>query len=162
MDPRVFCIIKNSPLQDVRFDYCDIDSRFNMSGTVTQPLRYKFDIFNEDSEKISSFTPSDAPLTGKIFGGRQVEIGEVPWQANLLYPSNIYSSYHVRIGYQSYYKFCGGVIISNSKVLSAAHCIMSTDDGSIKSVDEIKVIAGHSSIRRARQISGLRKFALHP
>ena len=138
-----------------------------MSGTVAQPLRYKFDIFNEDSEKISSFTPPNPPPTGKIFGGRQVEIGEVPWQANLLYPSNLYTSYHVRLyqlfrGYQSYYKFCGGVIISNSKVLSAAHCIMSTDDGSIKSVDEIKVIAGHSSIRTARQISGLRKFALHP
>ena len=128
---------------------------------MTQPLRYKFDIFNEDSEKISSFTPSDAPPTGKIFGGRQVEIGEVPWQANLLYPSNLYTSYHVRIGYQSYYKFCGSAIISNKKVLSAAHCIME-DDGSIKSVDEIKVIAGHSSIRTARQISGLRKFVLHP
>ena len=57
---------------------CDI------CGTVTQPPRYKYDIFNEDSEKISSFTPP----TTRIFGGRQVEIGEVPWQANLLYPSN--------------------------------------------------------------------------
>ena len=79
----------------------------DMCGTVTQPLRYKFDIFNEDSEKISSFSPSDAPPIGRIFGGRQVKIGEVPWQANLLY----------RIGHQSYYKFCGGVIVSNTKVI---------------------------------------------
>ena len=151
--------VTSNPLPGVRFGYCDTDSSVcDMCGTVMQPPRYKFDIFNEDSEKIYSFTPR----TTKIFGGRQVAIGEVPWQANLLYPSNFYTSYHVRIGYQSYYKFCGGVIISNSKVLSAAHCIMSTDDGSIKSVDKIKVIAGHSSIRTARQISGLRKFALHP
>ena len=123
----------------------------DMCGTVTQPLGYKFDIFNEDSEKISSYSPSDAPPIGRIFGGRQVKIGEVPWQANLLY----------RIGHKSY-KFCGGVIVSNTKVISAAHCIMSSDDGSIKSIDEIKVIAGHSRIGTARQKTGLKKFALHP
>ena len=92
----------------------------DMCGTVTQPLRYKFDIFNEDSEKISSFSPSDAPPIGRIFGGRQVKIGEVPWQANLLYSSNYYTSYHVRIGHQSYYECCGGVIVSNTKVISTS------------------------------------------
>ena len=93
------------------------------------------------------------------------EIGEVPWQANLLYPSKYYTSYHVRIRDQSYYKFCGGVIISNTKVISAAHCIMSFDEINgitIKSLDKIQVIAGHSSIRTARQISELAKFTLHP
>ena len=126
-------------------------------GTVTQPPRYKFDIFNEDSEKISSFTPRDAPYTARIFGGRQAEIGEVPWQANLLYPSKYYSSNR-----RSYYEFCGGVIVSNTKVITAAHCILSTKYGSFKSNDKIKVIAGHSSIRTARQISGLEKYVLHP
>ena len=155
--------VTSNPLPGVRFGYCDTDSSVcDMCGTVTQPPRYKFDIFNEDSEKISSFTPRDAPYTARIFGGRQVAIGEVPWQANLLYPSKYYSSYNVRIGRQSYYEFCGGVIVSNTKVITAAHCILSTKYGSFKSNDKIKVIAGHSSIRTARQISGLEKYVLHP
>ena len=146
---------------------CDI------CGTVTQPPRYKYDIFNEDSEKISSFTPP----TTRIFGGRQVEIGEVPWQANLRYPFKkptigwfkrlflwikkvLGLSNHVR--HQPYYTFCGGVIVSNTKVITAAHCILSEEDGSFASTDKIKVIAGHSSIGTARQSSGLYKYVLHP
>ena len=129
---------------------------------MTQALGYKYDIFDDKAKVTSSVTPTVSPTLNRIFGGRQVEIGEVPWQANLLYSSNYYTSYHVRIGHQSYYEFCGGVIVSNTKVISAAHCIMSSDDGSIKSIDEIKVIAGHSSLRTARQISGLKKFVLHP
>ena len=150
--------VTSNPLPGVRFGYCDTDSSVcDMCGTVTQPPRYEFDIFNEDSEKISSFTPRDAPYTARIFGGRQAEIGEVPWQANLLYPSKYYSSNR-----RSYYEFCGGVIVSNTKVITAAHCILSTKNGSLKSNDKIKVIAGHSSIRTARQSSGLVKYVLHP
>ena len=141
-----------------KLNYATLTSRTRYQcGTVTQPPRYKFDIFNEDSEKIFSFTPRDAPYTARIFGGRQVAIGEVPWQANLLYPYKYYSSNR-----RSYYEFCGGVIVSNTKVITAAHCILSTKYGSFKSNDKIKVIAGHSSIRTARQSSGLEKYVLHP
>ena len=164
-----YATVTSNQLPGVRFDYCDTISWgsqnisvCDMCGTVSQPPRYKFDIFNEDSEKIFSYTPTDAPYTARIFGGRQVEIGEVPWQANLLYSSNYYTSYHVRIGHQSYYEFCGGVIVSNTKVISAAHCIMSEYDGSFLSNDKIKVIAGHTSKRTERQISGLEKYVLHP
>ena len=165
--------VTSNPLPGVRFGYCDTDSSVcDMCGTVTQPPRYKFDIFNEDSEKISSFTPR----TTKIFGGRQVEIGEVPWQANLLYPKHSTMRWFQRLWLwikkalglsyheinQSYYTFCGGVIVSNTKVITAAHCIMSWKDGSLLSNDKIKVIAGHTSKRTERQISGLEKYVLHP
>ena len=173
-----YATLTTNPLPDVRFGYCDTVlwgsqniSVCDMCGTVTQPPRYEFDIFNEDSEKIYSFTPR----TTKIFGGRQVEIGEVPWQANLLYPNHftirwfqrlwlwikkvLGLSYHERN--QSYYTFCGGVIVSNTKVITAAHCIMS-DDGSLISNDKIKVIAGHTSKITERQMSGLHKYVLHP
>ena len=152
---RSWCYTTDS---STRWENCACDK----CGTVTQALGYKYDIFDDKAEVKSSVSPTVSPTLNKIFGGRQVEIGEVPWQANLLYSSNYYTSYHVRIGHQSYYEFCGGVIVSNTKVISAAHCIMSSDDGSIKSIDKIKVIAGHSSIRTARQISGLKKFVLHP
>ena len=158
-------ITENSPISDVRFDYCDIDSSCKKCGTVTKSLGYKYDIFNAIGDKLSSFSPTTAPTISKItkiFGGRQVEAGEVPWQVNLLYPTGDSCNHCVKIGYQYYYSFCGGVVISTTKVISAAHCLMSSDDGSLKSADDILVIAGHSSIRTARQISGLEKYVLHP
>ena len=117
-----------------------------MSGTVTQALRYKFDIFNEDGKQISSFKPRSTLPTDKIFGGRKVEIGEVPWQANLL---------------RYYHLFCGAVIVTTTKVISAAHCFMESN-GSLTSVYSIQIIAGHTSIWSAKQTVGLEKFVLHP
>ena len=157
-DPKPWCYTTDP---NVRFDYCDIDSRCKKCGTVTQALGYKYDIFDEKAEAISSVSPTVSPTLNKIFGGRQVKIGEVPWQVNLLYPTTSFSAYTVRIGYQYYYSFCGGVIVSNRKVLSAAHCFMEWD-GSLKSAEKIKTIAGHSSISSAKQTMDLQKFLLHP
>ena len=76
------------PISDVRYDYCDIDSRCDKCGTVTQALGYKYDIFSEKAEVTSSISPTVAPsgphTLNRIFGGIQVEVGEVPWQVNLL------------------------------------------------------------------------------
>ena len=131
-------ITENSPISDVRFDYCDIDSRCDKCGTVTKSLGYKYDIFDTDGDYLSSFSPTIAPTINKIFGGRQVKVGEVPWQVNLLKPTDSSHFPVVRIGYQNYYSFCGGTIVSNTKVISAAHCL----NGESRS--SIKVIAGHS------------------
>ena len=67
----------------------------------------------------------------------------------------------VRIGSHYYYSFCGGVIVSSSKIISAAHCFMEPDS-SLKSKDKLKVIAGHSSITSAKQIADIEKFVIHP
>ena len=176
-------------IEDVRFDYCDIDARCDKCGTVTQDLGYKYDIFDDKAEVISSVSPTAAISLDKIFGGRQVEAGEVPWQVNFLYLRRVFklihfdlkitgrlqsidmiprlsehqysSTYRVRIGSQYYYSFCGGVIVSTRKIISAAHCFMN-DDSSLKPVDKIKVIAGHSSITSAKQTVDIEKFVLHP
>ena len=129
-------ITENNPISDVRFDYCNIDTRCDTCGTVTKSLGYKFDIFDDDGYKLSSLSPTIAPTISKIFGGRRVKVGEVPWQVNLLYPTNKIDDPVVRIGSQNYYSFCGGVIVSNTKVITAAHCL--------KEPSSIKVIAGHS------------------
>ena len=153
--------MSTTQIEDVRFDYCDIDARCDKCGTVTQDLGYKYDIFDDKAEVISSVSPTAAPSLDKIFGGRQVKAGEVPWQVNLLYPSIWMDKTRVRIGTQYYYSFCGGVIVSNVKVISAAHCFMESDS-SLKTVSKIKVIAGHSSIGSAKQTGDIEKFVLHP
>lgn len=81
----MLCIIESNPILAVRFDYCDIKSRCDKCGLVTQPLGYKYDIFDVVADRVSSFSPTRT--INKIFGGRQVKSGEVPWQVNLLYPA---------------------------------------------------------------------------
>lgn len=96
-----------------------------------------------------------------MFGGRQVEITEVPWQVSLLQSTTSSSRPRVRIGYVYYYSICGGAIISNTKVISTAGCLMQSGD-SLRPVDQIKVIAGHFSITSAKQTVGVEKYVLHP
>ena len=127
---------------------------------MTQDLGYKYDIFDANGRVKSSVSPT-ARFTNKMFGGRQVEIGEVPWQVNLLYQLGYSSSYAVRIGSEYYYSIGGGVIISTTKVLSVASLIMSAD-GTLKSASKFQIIAGHSSITSSKQTVGLEKFVLHP
>ena len=114
---------RENPIPDVRFDYCNIDSRCDEKGTVTKTPGYKYDIFNYWGEKVSSFTPTIASSVDKIYGGERAKVGEVPWQVNLLYPTYDSQFPVVRLGSLSYYSFCGGVIVGKSKVISAAHCL---------------------------------------
>ena len=109
---------------------------------MTKTLGYKYDIFNNWAKKVSSFTPTIASSVDKIFGGQQAKDGEVPWQVNLLYPTNNSQFPLVRIGSQSHYSFCGGVIVTTSKVISAAHCL-ELEKYSME-MNSIMVIAGHS------------------
>ena len=85
---NILSITVNTPIPEVRYDYCDIDSRCDMCGTVTQAPGYKYDIFDVVADRVSSFSPaSNLQGVPKMFGGRQVKNGEVPWQVNLLYPA---------------------------------------------------------------------------
>ena len=127
---------------------------------MTKNLGYKYDIFDAKGEVKSSVSPT-ARLTNKMFGGRQVEIGEVPWQVGVLYQLGYYSSHAVKIGSKYYFLIGGGVIISTTKILSAASVIMSSD-GTLKSASKFQIIAGHTSIRSSKQSVGLEKFVLHP
>ena len=127
---------------------------------MTQDLGYKYDIFDANGRVKSSVSPT-VRFTNKMFGGRQVEVGEVPWQVGVLYELGYYSSHAVQIGSEYYYSIGSGVIISTTKVLSVASLIMSAD-GTLKSANKIQIIAGHSSITSAKQTIGLEKFVLHP
>ena len=133
---------------------------------MTQDLGYNYDTFDANGRvtlrrRVKSSVSPAARFTNKMFGGRQVEIGEVPWQVELLYQLGYYSSRAVRRGSEYYYSIGGGVIISTTKVLSVASLIMSAD-GTLKSANKFQIIAGHSSITSSKQTVGLEKFVLHP
>ena len=127
---------------------------------MTQDLGYKYDIFDANGRVKSSVSPT-VRFTNKMFGGRQVEVGEVPWQVGVLYELGYYSSHAVQIGSEYYYLIGGGVIVSTTKILSVASIIMSSD-GTLKSASKFQIIAGHTSLRSSEQTVGLEKFVLHP
>ena len=52
----------------------------------------------------------------KIVGGKESEVNEYPWQAGLFWHP-----------YSSSRTYCGGSLISNHWILSAAHCTADTD-----------------------------------
>ena len=56
---------------------------------------------------LSNF-PSEKSVLSKIIDGRETEISEYPWMVSLQLSGN---------------HFCGGALISNSYVITAAHCM---------------------------------------
>ena len=129
---------------------------------MTEDLGYKYDIFDENARVKSSVSPS-VRYMNKMFGGRQVEVGEVPWHVDILYHLGFYSNQadDVRIGSEYYYQFGGGVIVSTTKVVSVANLFVSSDR-KLKSASMFRIIAGHSNIKSSKQTVGIDKIALHP
>lgn len=67
---------------------------------------------------LTDFFPAAKPSGGKIVGGRDTDIREVPWQLSLQYaPAAIYVPQHI----------CGASIVSANFALGAAHCLISKD-----------------------------------
>jgi secreted trypsin-like serine protease len=52
----------------------------------------------------------------RVVGGQQAQAGEWPWQVALMRGS---------------FPFCGGSLVSNQYIITAAHCVKSTDWDSV-------------------------------
>lgn len=53
------------------------------------------------------------PITGRIYGGQEAEVGQFPYQISLRKKT-----------IQGFMHYCGGAILSDQFILTAAHCIL--------------------------------------
>uniref|UniRef100_F6VXB0 Serine protease 38 n=1 Tax=Monodelphis domestica TaxID=13616 RepID=F6VXB0_MONDO len=84
--------------------------------------------------------------TGKILGGQATSINKWPWQVSILY-----RRYHI----------CGGSVLHEQWVLTAAHCFFMNMDSLFK----YKVLAGLTDLRlknRKGQRRNIRQVYIHP
>ncbi|XP_047448700.1 tissue-type plasminogen activator isoform X2 [Mugil cephalus] len=89
-------------------------------------------------------------LAFRMYGGRESDISEQPWQAVI----NVYGP----VSKQHYHR-CGGVLIDSCWVLSAAHCFPDN-----AKPEELQVILGRTFRKQnssSEQIFGVEKYWLH-
>ncbi|CZF85734.1 Trypsin [Grimontia marina] len=81
--------------------------------------------------------------TPAIVDGAYVQIGDVPWQAALIDDSG---------------KFCGGIIIGQRHILTAAHCVVEV------STSTLNVVTGYEDVAYIpdENISAVSKIDVHP
>ncbi|MFF4188681.1 S1 family peptidase [Streptomyces sp. NPDC001691] len=84
--------------------------------------------------------PPSATADEVVIGGQQVGISDSPWVVAL--------SSRDRFGGTRAGQFCGGAVVSPTKVLTAAHCLRSDVLGvDVSRVRDLKVIAGRTELR---------------
>ena len=80
----------------------------------------------------------------RIVGGQETEVNEYPWQVGLVFPS-------------SKVPFCGGSIISDRHIMTAAHCTAG------KSISSIRVLLGeHDTTDSVADIRTISAITDHP
>uniref|UniRef100_A0A3Q1AH37 Plasminogen activator n=1 Tax=Amphiprion ocellaris TaxID=80972 RepID=A0A3Q1AH37_AMPOC len=86
----------------------------------------------------------------RMFGGRESDITEQPWQAVI----NVYQARH-----KKHFIRCGGVLIDSCWILSAAHCFTDSDKAK-----DMEVILGRTFRKQnssSEQIFKVEKFWIH-
>ncbi|MFI6685980.1 serine protease [Streptomyces sp. NPDC050485] len=87
-------------------------------------------------------TPLPATADSVVIGGQPVKIADSPWVVAI--------SSRDRFGGTRGGQFCGGAVVSPTKVLTAAHCLRrDVLGGDVSQVRDLKVIAGRTDLRSA-------------
>ncbi|XP_044576316.1 trypsin-1-like [Cotesia glomerata] len=82
------------------------------------------------------------PFQGRIVNGDNAQLGEIPYQVSLQIP---YSSFH----------FCGGSILNENYVITAAHCV----DG--RSPSDVKVVSATVDLMNPQSIHEVITVIVH-
>ncbi|MCR9204579.1 MAG: serine protease, partial [Halobacteriovoraceae bacterium] len=91
-----------------------------------------------------SFNPESSLAYEKVIQGTKTDNQSFPWQLSL----------QSRFGSH----FCGGVLISNDLILTAAHCVVGTDPKNIR----IKGGSKTGELKRLKRLSRVQEIHIHP
>jgi len=104
---------------------------------------------------VTSAVAVDRP--SRIIGGSEATIESVPWQAALLNPQSGPQLYDAQ--------FCGGSIINARWVVTAAHCLVVGESGTVTlKARDLKIAAGVDDLERPRGTNehGVDAIIVHP
>lgn len=103
-----------------------------ISNTVTEKCGFA-EVGSADFKKLFNNCSAIPLAKGYIVGGKQAEPGQWPFLAAILFkPTNQF--------------FCGGNLITDKHVLTAAHCVHEKHQTKLSATD-IKVLLGHRSLK---------------
>lgn len=91
----------------------------------------------------------------RIVGGQDASSGEWPWMVALVSP----------VSFSYYYgQFCGGSLIHEDWVLTAAHCVTDLFDGTVIQPSEVNVVVGGYDLSDSNTgtESAVRRIIVHP
>jgi transmembrane serine protease 9 len=100
----------------------------------------------------AGFIRSDGPLdgiSGKITGGTAATPGELPWQVSMQIDPIFGAKYHT----------CGGTIVSETKIVTAAHCV----EG--QSLNQVSIVAGAHNMKiseASQQVRAVARLQYNP
>ncbi len=91
---------------------------------------------------------ADSSRNAKIIGGTETNIADWPWMVALVNPGfNIFNN-----------QFCGGTLISDRWVLTAAHCVID------ETTDSVQILTGKTKLSsgRERELISVSQIIIHP
>ncbi|XP_068123455.1 transmembrane protease serine 12 [Hyperolius riggenbachi] len=120
-----------------------------MGSTVIRVLWWRVMLMASDVQACGQ-TPLVDTLGSRIIGGRDALPGAWPWQASLQY----------FITGRGYKHWCGGTLIDDTWVMTAAHCVMERRNPRMwRAVFGVNSIPGSSTMRIISAVIGMRVHA---